>query len=62
MMREGVDQSGILLRTLRALAEPYRGVNYLGKGSPSSGFVGTFLLMQLCAEVWNNPSMFPHGF
>ena len=33
---------------LKAKLETMRGLEYPGKGSPSSGFVGMFILMQLC--------------
>lgn len=40
-----------LLQQLRLRIEKARGLEYVGKGSPSTGFVGTFLLMQLCEKV-----------
>jgi len=49
--REVVDSSGMVLRELKDRVEKVRGVPYLGKASPSSGFVGVYLLLQMCDKV-----------
>jgi len=49
--REVVDTTGTVLRELKDRVEQVRGVPYLGKASPSSGFVGVYLLLQMCQEV-----------
>ena len=51
MSRGTVDKSGELLRALKARMEAVRGKAYPGKGSPSSGFVGTYHLLQHCDHV-----------
>jgi len=49
--REGTDLAGKLLRGMRVMAEPVRGMQYAGKASPSSGFLGMYFLLQLCQQV-----------
>ena len=47
LSRELVDNTGRVLRALKERVEQVRGVPYLGKASPSSGFVATYLLLQV---------------
>ncbi|KAK3254498.1 hypothetical protein CYMTET_36289 [Cymbomonas tetramitiformis] len=51
LSRQGVDVVGDILRAFKARVELMRGYPYPGKASPSSGFVGALLLLQLCNEV-----------
>jgi len=51
LAREGVDVVGKYLRGLKLRIETTRGMEYAGKGSPSSGFVAIYLMMQVCKEV-----------
>lgn len=49
--RQGVDAIGEYLRGMKLRLESVRGLQYVGKGSPSSGFVGMMLLLQMCHHV-----------
>ncbi|KAK3235957.1 glycosyltransferase 29 protein [Cymbomonas tetramitiformis] len=49
--RVAVDRVGGLLRQLRSRVEEVRGAAYPGRASPSSGFVGAYLLLQMCKTV-----------
>lgn len=40
-----------LLAALRAKIEEWRGAAYAGRGSPSSGFIGLWLMLQICDSV-----------
>lgn len=51
LSRQGLNEIGDVLRALKAKLEAMRGLEYPGKGSPSSGFVGMFILIQLCQSV-----------
>lgn len=51
LTREGVDRAGDILRALKLRIEQVRGLPYAGKGSPSSGFVGVHMLLQMCKKV-----------
>ena len=51
MTRGAVDRAGDVLRSMKAKVEAVRGISYPGRGSPSSGFVGLHLLLQLCRNV-----------
>jgi hypothetical protein len=48
---QGVDAIGEYLRGMKLRLEGVRGLQYVGKGSPSSGFVGMMLLLQMCQHV-----------
>eukprot|EP00898_Chlorokybus_atmophyticus_P008466 jgi/Chlat1/8620/Chrsp86S08007 len=48
---EALNATGATLRHLKAKLEHMRGRPYAGKGSPSSGFVGVWLLLQMCKQV-----------
>ena len=51
LSRPTVDRAGGLLRKLRENLEKFRPRRYPGKGSPSSGFIAIFLLMQICDDI-----------
>jgi hypothetical protein len=42
-----VNRAGAVLRELKARLEQLHGMEYSGKGSPSSGFVGMWMLLQV---------------
>ena len=52
LSREAVNEAGGTLRELKRRMEAERGGKaYPGKGSPSSGWVGTYFLLQMCDRV-----------
>ena len=51
LRREATDGAGELLRELKLRLDDMRGKPYPGKGSPSSGFLMTWLAMQMCRNV-----------
>ena len=51
LSNEFVNLAGDYLRRVRVDLERLRGVPYSGKGSPSSGFLSVFFLLQLCRQV-----------
>jgi hypothetical protein len=55
LSREFVDNTGRVLRALKQRVEEVRGVPYLGKASPSSGFVGVYLLLQVSLPPHRRP-------
>jgi len=48
---EGVNKGGEMLRKIGARIERWRGLEYVGKGSPSSGIVAVYLMLQMCASL-----------
>ena len=51
LSREAVNKAGEVLRELKRRMESVRGKPYPGKGSPSSGWGGTYFLLQMCDRV-----------
>ena len=51
LSREAVNSAGNTLRELKRRMEAVRGEAYPGKGSPSSGWVGTYFLLQMCDSL-----------
>lgn len=51
MTHNAVVDSGEFLSTLKDRIEESRGFKYAGRGSPSSGLFGTWILLQLCDSV-----------
>ncbi|UPQ97182.1 sialyltransferase [Chloropicon primus] len=51
LSREAVNCAGEVLRELKRRMEGIRGKPYPGKGSPSSGWVGTYFLLQMCDRL-----------
>ena len=43
--------AGDYLRKMRGELERHRGVEYIGKGSPSSGFISVFFYLQMCQKL-----------
>jgi hypothetical protein len=43
--------NGDYLRKMRGELERHRGVEYIGKGSPSSGFISVFFYLQMCNKL-----------
>ena len=51
LSRETVNYAGDLLRKMKGRVDLVRGLPYPGKGSPSSGWIGVWFLMQFCDKV-----------
>lgn len=51
LSRDTVNYAGDLLRKLKGRVDLVRGIPYPGKGSPSSGWIGIWFLLQFCDAV-----------